>query len=107
MAILKRNAMRELTVEALRSKVTELENEVDAERIAKTTAGKPSNPGRARTLRKTIARIKTLLASKGIRDSKNVQPQTPGAKAPSKASNKAPAPKTNAGTKQRTNGVKH
>ena len=65
MAILKKSALKEMSTVQLQSKITELENEVQAELVAKTTAGKPSNPGRARTLRKTIARIKTMLTAKG------------------------------------------
>ncbi len=68
MAVLKKSAMKELSVEGLKAKITEFEHEVEAERIAKTTAGKPANPGRARSLRKTIARIKTLLTRKGFKE---------------------------------------
>jgi len=66
MAIIKKSAMKEMSVPQLQSKITELENEVHAELVAKTTAGKPSNPGRVRALKKRVARIKTLLTRKGI-----------------------------------------
>lgn len=65
MAMIKKSQFKEMSVEQLKTKVPEFQNELLAEKVAKTTAGKPSNPGRMRSLKKAIARIKTLLTKKG------------------------------------------
>ncbi len=65
MTMIKKSQFKEMTIEQLKAKVPEFQNEVLVENVAKTTAGKPSNPGRVRSLKKAIARIKTLLTKKG------------------------------------------
>ena len=48
----------------LRKRKEQLETEVHSERGAIATHGKPNNAGRYKEMRRTIARINTLLAKK-------------------------------------------
>jgi len=58
---------KEMNVEELRKQVRELEAELFRERSAKASTGRPSNPGKLRTIRRTVAVIKTLLKQRGLK----------------------------------------
>ena len=61
--------LHEMDNAALNAKLKELERELNAELSSKAAAGgRARNPGKIRTLKKTIARIKTILnqRAKGI-----------------------------------------
>ncbi len=64
MAILRANELREMSIDELKEKLIELKRELFKERVAVATSGSPSNPGRMRELRRTIARILTIMNEK-------------------------------------------
>ena len=52
--------------EALKNRLTELRNELRIDKGSVASGGKASNPGRMKELRKSIARILTVLREKKI-----------------------------------------
>jgi len=64
MAILKASEIRELSIEEMNEKIIELKRELMKEGVNKSTGGAPSNPGRITELKKTIARILTIINEK-------------------------------------------
>ena len=66
MPILRVNDIRKLDADALKSKLTELRNELRIDRASVASGGKASNPGRIKELRRSIARILTILKEKKI-----------------------------------------
>ncbi len=64
MAILRANEIREMTIDEMKKKLVELKRELLKERAHKASAGAPMNPGRMRELRRTIARILTIMNEK-------------------------------------------
>lgn len=52
-------------------KLTELKNELAREKAVKSTNTRPENPGKAKNLRKQIARILTIGTEKKIAEVKN------------------------------------
>lgn len=67
MAIVRKTELREMTLDSLRKKLSDVEVEILTELRARKSAGRPSNAGKYRELRKLRARIKTLLGQKGVR----------------------------------------
>lgn len=66
---MKMKEIRELSDDALRAKLVELERELNIEKGAASAAsGRAPNPGKIRTLKRSIARVATLVTqrSKGI-----------------------------------------
>lgn len=61
MAILKPDEIRDMNIEELRAKLDELRSELARERAIAAAGGSLENPGRLRELRRTIARIKTIM----------------------------------------------
>jgi large subunit ribosomal protein L29 len=66
MPILRVSELRTTETEALKSKLSELRNELRVDRGNVAGGGKASNPGRMKELRKSIARILTVLREKKI-----------------------------------------
>ncbi|ENN96415.1 50S ribosomal protein L29P [Methanocaldococcus villosus KIN24-T80] len=64
MAILRASELREMSIDDLKKKLIELKKELLKERAHKAAAGAPSNPGRMREIRRTIARILTIMNEK-------------------------------------------
>jgi len=64
MAIIRKSELKEMSSSELREKLQELQLELVKAR-GEAFAGAPKNPGRIRELRRTIARIKTLLHQRG------------------------------------------
>ncbi len=64
MAILRKSELKVMKEEELREKLPELQQEL-AKARAEAFAGAPKNPGKIREIRRTIARIKTILAQRG------------------------------------------
>lgn len=62
----KARAFRELTVDELRRKLSDLQQEGFQLRM-QIAAGKAQNPSRLREVRREIARVKTVLAERGVR----------------------------------------
>lgn len=86
MAIIKSTEARELDENALLSKLAQIGEELLRERGQVATGGRSSNPGRIRELRKSRARIITILHEKALGIKKNVKPKSKagGAKAQEK-----------------------
>lgn len=59
MAIIKKKQMKELSLEDLEKRLAELKLELVKERAQINVGGSPSNPGRVKQIRKTIAKIIT------------------------------------------------
>ncbi|ADP77657.1 LSU ribosomal protein L29P [Methanothermus fervidus DSM 2088] len=64
MAILKPDELREMSVKELEKKLEELRAEYSKEESKAAASGAPDNPGRMRELRRTIARILTIINEK-------------------------------------------
>lgn len=82
MAILKKSQLKELNPAQMQEKLTELSAELSAERMQTASGGSKPNSGRLRTLRRTIARIATLLRKR--------KAQSLAKKAPNAAPTKTP-----------------
>lgn len=61
MAILKTDEIRNMNESELREKMSDLKKEIVEERGQIETGGFADNPGRIKEMKKTIARIKTVL----------------------------------------------
>ncbi len=61
MAILRAEEIREMSREQMEEKLSELQRELFAEMAKKASGGSLENPGRVREIRRTIARIKTIM----------------------------------------------
>ncbi|WP_457554842.1 50S ribosomal protein L29 [Candidatus Pyrohabitans sp.] len=64
MAILRAGEIRDMGREELQEKLSELRMELLTERSKAAAVGVPENPGRMRELRRTIARILTVMKEK-------------------------------------------
>ncbi len=61
MAILRTQEIREMKSEERKKQVRDLTSELLRERAVVAAGGAPENPGRTRELKRTIARIKTII----------------------------------------------
>ena len=61
MVILKPSEIRKMTPEEMNKKLNELKLELSKNKAQVIVGGSPENPGRIREIRKTIARIKTIM----------------------------------------------
>lgn len=64
MAILRTSEIRGLSVQEMKEKLVELKKELMKENVNKATGGAPSNPGKVKELKRTIARILTIMNEK-------------------------------------------
>lgn len=64
MAIIRKKELREMAPAALQGKLADVEGELYRELGLVKGGGRAQNPGRIRELKRTIARIKTLMAKK-------------------------------------------
>ena len=64
MAILKSSEIRDLSVEEMKAKIRELRAELARTRATAAAGGSLENPARIRELRRTIARILTIMKEK-------------------------------------------
>ncbi len=76
MAILKANDARVMDDSSLLGKLSQVETELLTERGQVKTGGRSSNPGRISELRRTRARIITLLHERALGLNKNVKPMS-------------------------------
>ncbi len=65
MAIKKMYELREMGKEELKEQLTQLQNELAKEKAAIASGTQADNPGGVKELRRTIARIKTILKERG------------------------------------------
>ena len=61
MAILRSNEIRDMSIDEMRSKLREFRSELTRERSVAAAGGSLENPARIRELRRTIARILTIM----------------------------------------------
>ena len=64
MAILRSEEIRDLSIEEMKERVRELKNELLRERAIIASGGAPENPGRIKEIKRTIARILTIMAER-------------------------------------------
>ncbi|AEH06749.1 50S ribosomal protein L29 [Methanothermococcus okinawensis] len=64
MAILKASDIREMNISEMNEKLAELKKELMKENANKATGGSPSNPGKIKEIKRTIARIYTIMNEK-------------------------------------------
>jgi len=67
MAIVRVSELRQMEVEVLKNKLAELKNELRIDKGHVSSGGKASNPGRIKEVRRSIARILTILKEKGVK----------------------------------------
>ena len=65
MAIIKKNQLKDMSHDDLIKRLDELKLELVKDRGQIAVGGSPSNPGRVKTLKKTIAKILTELKRRG------------------------------------------
>ena len=65
MAILRPSEIRDMNVEEMRSKLREIRTELARARATVAAGGSLDNPARIRELRRTIARVLTIMKEKG------------------------------------------
>ncbi len=61
MAILRKDEIREMDLEEMYEKLGELKSEFSREKALCATGSAPENPGKIGELRRTMARIKTII----------------------------------------------
>ncbi|HPR42343.1 MAG TPA: 50S ribosomal protein L29 [Candidatus Methanofastidiosa archaeon] len=61
MSILKTDEIRDMNLDEMESKLDELRFELARERALLATGSAPENPGRIRELKRTIARLSTII----------------------------------------------
>ncbi len=61
MAILKPNEIRDMSIDEMEARLAELRTELAREKAAAAAGGSLENPGRVQELRRTIARILTII----------------------------------------------
>lgn len=66
MAVARMSELRGMDVETLKSRLLELRNELRVEKGHIAGGGRATNPGRIRELRRSIARVLTVLKEKGV-----------------------------------------
>lgn len=67
MPILRKKEIREMSQKEKMSKLDELNTELSKIRTMIHAGGAIENPGRAKALRKTIARLKTIMREEGVK----------------------------------------
>jgi len=101
MAIMRMRDMKEMDARTMAGKLAELKRELSIERSSAAGVGRAVNPGRIKTIKRTIARLLTLAKQKGFKleavavapapvmaPSKPVQKKAPEAKPEAKAEGK-------------------
>jgi large subunit ribosomal protein L29 len=64
MAIIRKNELASMDVETLNKRLFELRKELNSERGLIASGGRSQNPGKIKELKRTIARILTLISQK-------------------------------------------
>ncbi len=68
MAIKKTHELREMGKEELKEQLDQLQNELAREKASVESGTQPDSPGGIKELRRTIARIKTILNERGANE---------------------------------------
>ena len=94
MAIIRIGEMRELDEKTLGSRLSEVKKELYHELGQVASGGRSTNPGRIKELKRTVARIMTLVHEKKLGINKNVKKKMKGgSKAPEKKEEKREEPR--------------
>ncbi len=67
MAILRVDEIRDMDVSEMDKKIEELKQELLKINTTIASGGAPENPGKIKAIRRTIARMKTIRAQKGVK----------------------------------------
>ncbi|QLJ52998.1 MAG: LSU ribosomal protein L29p (L35e) [Candidatus Fermentimicrarchaeum limneticum] len=67
MAVVRVSELRQMDAEMLKGKLAELRNELRVDKGHIAGGGKATNPGRIKEMRRSIARILTILKEKGVK----------------------------------------
>lgn len=67
MAIFRKDEIRDMDVEEIDEKIAELKQELLKINTTIASGGAPDNPGKIKAIRRTIARMKTIKAQKGVK----------------------------------------
>ncbi len=67
MAILRTDEIRDMDVSEIDTKIDELRQELLKINTTIASGGAPENPGKIKAIRRTIARMKTIRAEKGVK----------------------------------------
>jgi len=67
MAVLRKDEIRDMDAAEIEEKMRELKQELLKINMQIAAGGAPENPGRIRAIRRTIARMKTIRAEKGVK----------------------------------------
>ena len=82
MAIIKMSKLREASDNELEAKLLEYQRELNSERGMLATGGRTSNPGKISQLKKTVARVLTIMTERKLGIRKNASaPKKPEPKA--------------------------
>lgn len=73
MAIIRKKELAGMTPEQMRSKLVEVETELYREIGTIRNGGRAQSPGRIKELKRTVARLKTLLAKKAEKKKEEVK----------------------------------
>lgn len=82
MAIIRIGEMRELDEKALGGRLSEVKKELNHELGQVASGGRSTNPGRIKELKRTVARIMTLVHEKKLGIHKNVKKKMKGGAKP-------------------------
>jgi large subunit ribosomal protein L29 len=67
MAILRKDDINDMDVIEIEEKIAELKQELLKINTSIASGGTPDNPGKIKAIRRTIARMKTIKAQKGVK----------------------------------------
>jgi large subunit ribosomal protein L29 len=67
MAILRKDELNDMDVIEIEEKIAELKQELLKINTSIASGGTPDNPGKIKAIRRTIARMKTIKAQKGVK----------------------------------------
>ncbi len=67
MAILRKEEIRDMDIDEIDEKIGELKQELLKINTTIASGGAPENPGKIKAIRRTIARMKTIKAEKGVK----------------------------------------
>jgi large subunit ribosomal protein L29 len=81
MAIIKSSKIRESTDAELQAKLFEFQKELNSERGMVATGGRTSNPGKIRELRRSVARVITIMHERKLGIARKVKAAVAPAKA--------------------------
>ncbi len=80
MAIMKKSKIREMADAELQARLFEFQKELNSERGLLASGGRTSNPGKIRELRRSVARVLTILHERKMNEERKAAVLVSGAK---------------------------